>query len=54
MAKRKYNGNGKMFSFKTRRYLMYGTALAVGILAPKFLPADWYAFIATKIGLEVS
>jgi len=48
------NGNGRMTKAKKRALWYFTGALAIGILAPKFLPADWYAKIATTIGLEVT
>jgi hypothetical protein len=51
MAYGKKNG---MTKAQKRAYWWGGTALVLGILAPVILPADWYAKLASRIGLEVN
>jgi len=53
MARRKYNGRNGMTA-KNKKWAMMVGALALGVFAPRILPADWYAKLATTIGLEVS
>lgn len=45
--------NGMTKAKKTAMWYFAG-ALTLGILAPVILPADWYAKIATRLGMEVT